>query len=948
VVLETEKIRKSGLDENMAAETNITDSYGNRTTEITLSDSGSKREILRTDYPDSVLDAETVFENGLAIQSESKTGRKWTYGYDGLGRISRIHDSIAGQTVIHYDAKGRIDCIDEAGRNFTCFSHDPETGRPAVKTDALGHSVRFAYNERGQVTHIWGDGATPQKFVYDALGRLVEIHTFRGGSDWNSVGVAEGFAGPADVTRRLYHEATGLLTAIEYPDGSRVSYTYTAGSRLESRSWSRRENSHPVTTTYTYDSATGELTGVSYSDGTPEARFSYDRLGRVTHVTDALGERTFTYDPATLTLASEQVAGVYERTIARSYAQSGVLGRASGVSLGAGYRTAWSYDDYGRVHVIGFQAAGVQGAFDYGYLPGSDLIREISGPGAFNRLITYDETRGLLAGVENRFDGALISGYDYSRDVMGRIGSVSKSGLAVKQAYRDRLQTASWLKDAPSSQAGVEIVPDHREYRYDSAGNRKSTVDWDDSSQTLRHSRYLAGCLNQYERIDREDEEGVRTETFGYDADANLASRQNGTGVQLVYDAENRLSAVFPSDPADGDTRVEFLYDYMGRRILKAWFSFETGRWQWQGERQYVYDGFNVIEEISVENGDAPDSTFYVRGLDLSGSFEAAGGIGGLLAAVDASDDAVYYYNYAANGDVVQLVDRHGAISAHYDYDPFGRIVYRSGTRAQTNAYRFSTKYFDDETGLGYWGYRYYSPDLGRWITRDPVEEPGSKLLRAENGKYLIGLQNRFKHYPYTKSVRLLLNDKSTFLSSINLFLFVDANPINIIDPFGLWGEDVHSGIGNSEYGTFIWAKQVGFSDESAAIIARSNDAVDGGWGSWMPIIGNQSRHFNQSDPNYPDTRILWAEIEFKKALEAQRLCDAEKALAHLGRGLHSLQDVFAHRDWDTGFCGWRRHPDWYDSWDDFRNGKARELTAQATKDYLHKFTNIAYKRYIH
>lgn len=42
---------------------------------------------------------------------------------------------------------------------------------------------------------------------------------------------------------------------------------------------------------------------------------------------------------------------------------------------------------------------------------------------------------------------------------------------------------------------------------------------------------------------------------------------------------------------------------------------------------------------------------------------------------------------------------------------------------------RFSTKQWDDETGLGYWGYRYYDLDIGRWISRDPLGELGGIAL---------------------------------------------------------------------------------------------------------------------------------------------------------------------------------------------------------------------------
>ncbi|QOJ13653.1 MAG: RHS repeat-associated core domain-containing protein [Planctomycetia bacterium] len=66
-----------------------------------------------------------------------------------------------------------------------------------------------------------------------------------------------------------------------------------------------------------------------------------------------------------------------------------------------------------------------------------------------------------------------------------------------------------------------------------------------------------------------------------------------------------------------------------------------------------------------------------------------------------------------------------------YEYDPYGNTISKSGSCADTNPFRFSTKFLDPETGLYYYGYRYYSPRLGRWINRDPIEEDGGINLNA-------------------------------------------------------------------------------------------------------------------------------------------------------------------------------------------------------------------------
>ncbi len=84
---------------------------------------------------------------------------------------------------------------------------------------------------------------------------------------------------------------------------------------------------------------------------------------------------------------------------------------------------------------------------------------------------------------------------------------------------------------------------------------------------------------------------------------------------------------------------------------------------------------------------------------------------------------------YDGNGNVMALVDTVGDISATYEYDPFGRPIRATGPAAQTNPFRFSTKFTDDETGLCYYGYRYYDATLGRWLGRDPLREKGGLNL---------------------------------------------------------------------------------------------------------------------------------------------------------------------------------------------------------------------------
>ncbi len=177
----------------------------------------------------------------------------------------------------------------------------------------------------------------------------------------------------------------------------------------------------------------------------------------------------------------------------------------------------------------------------------------------------------------------------------------------------------------------------------------------------------------------------------------------------------------------------------------------------------------------------------YTWGLDLAGlngqvnSLDGAGTIGGLLA-VQVVGGAVgggnlnYAYLYDANGNVGQLVDwAHdandpaGALVAKYEYDPYGNVTAATGDYAAANPFRFSTKYWDDETGLGYWGHRYYNPALGRWISRDPISELGAATVRAVSA-----------------SQDALSIGRANSRSERQLYAFVGNTPSTSVDAVGL------------------------------------------------------------------------------------------------------------------------------------------------------------------
>ncbi|MBP5225944.1 MAG: hypothetical protein J6336_01005, partial [Kiritimatiellae bacterium] len=93
-----------------------------------------------------------------------------------------------------------------------------------------------------------------------------------------------------------------------------------------------------------------------------------------------------------------------------------------------------------------------------------------------------------------------------------------------------------------------------------------------------------------------------------------------------------------------------------------------------------------------------------------------------------------YSYTHDGTKNVSEVVDANGAVTAHYEYAPFGDVTVAAGNLASFNRFRFSSESADDTLGLVYYNYRHYEPVTGRWMSRDPVEEMTGRYLFIQNG----------------------------------------------------------------------------------------------------------------------------------------------------------------------------------------------------------------------
>jgi len=237
---------------------------------------------------------------------------------------------------------------------------------------------------------------------------------------------------------------------------------------------------------------------------------------------------------------------------------------------------------------------------------------------------------------------------------------------------------------------------------------------------------------------------------YTYDANGNMLSDGRR---HFSWDDENQLVQVILTNALKSD----FVYDGKGRRRIRTEAEWDGSVWVTNAIVRYVYDGNLVVQE---RDGLNIPLVSYVRGTDLSGSLEGAGGIGGLLARIDHASGESGYYFADGNGNVTALVNDQEDLTATYHYDPYGNLLAMNGPLAAENLYRFSSKELHENSGLVYYLYRYYDPQLQRWPNRDPIGEPGFRSVRT------AGLGS----------------------TSANLYSFVMNGPLDAVDPFGLKG----------------------------------------------------------------------------------------------------------------------------------------------------------------
>jgi len=788
---------------------------------------------------------------GRAVQRKDALGNIETNQYDSNGRIISVTNALGNKVLFAYDAKGnQISQTDPLG-NVTTFTYDSldrviqikdplgriasvvydSLGRKTSQTDSLGNKVQFQYDVLGRLTKTTYPNVATQSATYDALGRtLTETDTF------------------GKITRFTYDSRGNLLTQTD-PLGAITTFTYNANNQRISV-----KDALNNITGFQYD-ALGRLIKTTYADGNFETK-TYDALNRVTKVTDAINRSaTSAYDAVGNLIQITDPAGNSLQTqydaLNRKIKDIDALGNMTTYTYDTLSRLTKITDAKGNISLMSYDVLGR--LLDRTYPDGSkesfiyDAVGNITqSKDRMNRLAqaTYDAGNRV---TKNTLPDGSQETFVY--DVMGNVTSVANSSGTIANTYdllgrltkqvdvfgniMDYTYDAKGRRLTTKATIGTSIL--NQTYTYDLLGRltqivdekgQKTTYTYDSRSRILEKAlpngaktQYSYDGASELTQILYKDSTGVTfrtlsqafdsrglvasktdssegvssfnydklgqlvsmthpviglvtfaldqlgnrtqvntgatpenyatntlneyttagTESFQYDLDGNMLERLDSSTslkTQYQYNVKNQLTKVTMPD----GTTVTFAYDVLGRRISKTVGSITT---------RFLWDGSELLAEL---DGTGKLLKSYVHGPEVDE----------VLYQTDYIKNETLFFHLDNLQSAVALTDVTGQVKESYTYDPYGNLTSskdKLGNNVPLPSTRilYTGREFDFETGLYFNRARYYDPSLGRFINADP----------------------------------------KGYAAGLNLYTYVQNNPLSFRDPSGL---DVYWGGGRNYY----------------------------------------------------------------------------------------------------------------------------------------------------
>ncbi|MDD4591751.1 MAG: DUF6531 domain-containing protein [Parabacteroides sp.] len=726
-------------DPTFTVKTSQTDPLGN----ITRYAYDLKRNLTRITYPDNTTT---------------------TYTYDAMNNMTSETDPLGKTTIYTYNSLNLVTSVTDPKGNITQYGYDTSGNLTSV-TDALNKTTTYQYDSRGNITSITNLLGKTTTMTYDQYNNLRTVTDPKGGvvnMTYDSVGNMLTQTDTSGKVTTFIYNNLNQLTQVTDPKGYITQYTYDyKGNRLSTA------DANNNATWYTYDYK-GQLTritdalnnktdmaygttgcsscsGVDKLTSITDAKnqtttYEYDLRGKLIKETDPLGKiTTYTYDnkgnrTSITTPDNKTIIYSYDfnnRLIQKQYTDNTV--------------TQFQYDDAGNMIYAGNQNI----AYSYAY-DANNRITQITDNTGKTIQYTYDAAgnRATMITPDNRtvtysYDNnnlpnqitTNLGNFTFAYDINNRrITRTLPNGITTNYTYEDngRLTGITTTKNTTSS---IDTVT----YTHDGAGNRLT-------KEQPQQNISTAYTYDNIYRLTQATPSGgsYLSEAYTYDQVGNRlttineqAPTDNETNT-YSYDDENRLIRVQITQ--NKKTReLTFAYDPFGRRISKTITQDEIGNLCTNNTcprtTTYVYDNQNIILEYDNSSN---IKTIYTHGpnIDEPLSIEIKGTI----------TFTSYYYHADGLGSITALTDASGNVTQRYEYDSFGnQTVTINGNITQS--FTYTAREYDVETSLYFYRARYYDSKVGRFVTKDPISFAGGE---------------------------------------VNLYGYVENNPVNYADPWGL------------------------------------------------------------------------------------------------------------------------------------------------------------------
>jgi RHS repeat-associated protein len=686
-------------------------------------------------------------------------------GYDS-GHVALKVGSFTGATV-SYSQTLNSNAADLANAAVAAFNSTP--GAPATAAAQPGSaSIHFTYHDYSQagnaaVTLVTTDndpgypggsfsgsttltgGQDPypsgiaHPFVtlyhYDALGNLscVEQHGDAAGTGCPSLPFSPTSPVPPDSSnswrlRRFGYNSLGELLWASNPESGVITYSYDPDGNVSQKTSPEANQTGTATTTisYCYD-ADNRLLAKGYANSpnlpqqcsptppylpNPAVTNTYDvganGIGYLTSLTDQAGSGIYTYDMMGRIKTEQRTIAGISKSISYGYDLSGYLTKIIYPSTRV---VNYAPDSAGRP-VSAIDANGAAYATAAGYNAAGTLAGFVSGSSITNsflynprlqlcRITAFTSGSVSPSCTDSSVHGNLIDkSYNFS------LGAGDNGNVLGITNYRDSSRSQSFTYDSlnrivtGSTTGNTGASSWGENYSIDAWGNL----------QISPMSGKAHGGMFQHAGDVHNQATGL-----GYDAAGNLTNYT--TPGQYVYDSENRIQST---------AGVTYTYDADGNRVEKSGGSVSTLYW---------YGAAGIIAESDLSGTLKSEYVFFN---------------GKRLARIDLPAGTVHYYLSDHLNSTSMVVSESGAVEDESDYSPYG-TEYQIASGA--NHYKFTGKERDTESGLDYFGARYYSNGLGRFMTSDPK-----------------GL-----------ALRHLLNPQK-----FNKYSYVLNNPMSLVDPNGM------------------------------------------------------------------------------------------------------------------------------------------------------------------